>query len=44
MEEGVLRLVADEDGIAAALEGGGDEVGVLLVGDGGYLDDSGRAG
>ena len=39
MEKFVLGLRANDDGVAAALEGGGDELGVLLVGDGGDLDD-----
>ena len=37
MQQLVLGLVANVDGVATAGERGGDQVGVLLVGDGGDL-------
>jgi hypothetical protein len=41
VEELVLGFVADSDLVAAMLESVEEDVGVFLVGDGGYLDERG---
>ena len=43
MEKLVLRLLPDGDVVAPALQGGDQNVGVLLVRDGGDLDESNSA-
>jgi hypothetical protein len=43
VEELVLGLVADYDIVAAMPEGIDEDVGIFLMGDGGYLDERGRA-